>query len=212
MLRISNNRRFLVHTDGSPFFFLADTGWTLLHRLGRDETIHYLSDRAAKGFTIIQVMGISEFDGLSVPNALGHLPFHGTDRAQPNEAYFRHVDWVVAQAVERGLHLALMPAWGDPKTIGSWCSTMSTGGFRRRARRPRDRRLPGPAPGWKGGCNGATTSERPGGPAASATHEGVLSDGNETVATRGLFPPAGAAGERVRLRPGDGVGPRPGTG
>ena len=113
MLRISDNRRFLVRSDGSPFFFLTDTGWTLLHRLGRDETIHYLNDRAAKGFTVIQVMGISEFDGLSVPNALGDLPFHGADPDRPNESYFRHVDWVVAQAAERSLYLALVPTWGD---------------------------------------------------------------------------------------------------
>ena len=85
MLRISDNRRFLVHSDGSPFFFLADSGWTLLHRLDRDETVHYLGDRVAKGFTVIQVMGISEFDGLSVPNALGDLPFHGADPARPTK-------------------------------------------------------------------------------------------------------------------------------
>jgi hypothetical protein len=113
MLRVSDNRRFLVNADGSPFFFLADTGWTLLHRLDRDETVHYLDDRAAKGFTVIQVMGISEFDGLSVPNALGDLPFHAADPARSNEAYFRHVDWVVEQAANRGLHLALLPTWGD---------------------------------------------------------------------------------------------------
>ncbi|MBA3416196.1 MAG: DUF4038 domain-containing protein, partial [Chloroflexia bacterium] len=86
MLRVSDNGRFLVRDDGSPSFFLADTGWTLLHRLNRAETVRYLDDRAAKGFSAIQVMGISEFDGLSVPNALGDLPFHGTDPARPNEA------------------------------------------------------------------------------------------------------------------------------
>jgi len=113
MLRVSDNCRFLVHSDGSPFFFLADTGWTLLHRLDRDETVHYLDDRAAKGFTVIQVMGISEFDGLSVPNGLGALPYHGANPARPNEDYSRHVDWVVEQAAARGLHLALLPTWGD---------------------------------------------------------------------------------------------------
>ena len=113
MLRVSANCRFLVRHDGSPFFFLADTGWTLLHRLGRDDTVRYLDDRAAKGFTVIQVMGISEFDGLSVPNALGDLPFHEANPTRPNEAYFRHVDWVVEQAGARGLYLALLPTWGD---------------------------------------------------------------------------------------------------
>ena len=113
MLRVSDNGRFLVRGDGSPFFFLADTGWTLLHRLDRDETDHYLRDRADKGFTVVQVMGISEFDGLTVPTAVGHLPFHDADPARPNEAYFRHLDWVVERAAALGLHLALLPTWGD---------------------------------------------------------------------------------------------------
>lgn len=28
-LRVSDNGRFLVHADGSPFFYLADTAWEM---------------------------------------------------------------------------------------------------------------------------------------------------------------------------------------
>jgi len=48
-LRISDNRRFLVHEDGRPFFYLlGDTAWELFHRLDREETDLCLEDRAAK--------------------------------------------------------------------------------------------------------------------------------------------------------------------
>ena len=30
-LQVSPNRRFLVRSDGSPFFWLGDTGWGLLN-------------------------------------------------------------------------------------------------------------------------------------------------------------------------------------
>ncbi len=113
MLRVSDNRRFLVRDDGSPFFFLGDTGWTLLQRLDREEADHYLRDRAAKGFTAIQVMGISEFDGLTVPNPYGDLPLEGGDPARPNDAYFRHLDFIADRAAALGLYLALLPTWGD---------------------------------------------------------------------------------------------------
>ncbi|MFO7620852.1 MAG: DUF4038 domain-containing protein, partial [Bacteroidales bacterium] len=31
-LAISENKRFLVFEDGTPFFYLGDTGWELFHR------------------------------------------------------------------------------------------------------------------------------------------------------------------------------------
>ena len=31
-LKVSENQRFLVHEDGTPFFYLGDTAWELLHR------------------------------------------------------------------------------------------------------------------------------------------------------------------------------------
>src|SRR5690242_18224433 len=55
-LAVSSNHRFLQHQDGSPFFWLADTGWLLLSKLDRAETIRYLDDRQKKGFNVVQVM------------------------------------------------------------------------------------------------------------------------------------------------------------
>ena len=42
MLKISDNRRFLPHTDGTPFFYLGDTAWELLHRCTLEESERYL--------------------------------------------------------------------------------------------------------------------------------------------------------------------------
>lgn len=113
MLRVADNGRFLVHRDGPPFFYLGDTGWALLQQLDWEETGQYLADRAAKGFTAIQVMEISEFDGLTAPNRNGDLPLDDLDPTRPNEAYWRHVDAVVERANALGLWIALLPTWGD---------------------------------------------------------------------------------------------------
>jgi hypothetical protein len=113
MLRVSSNRRFLVHDDGAPFFYLGDTAWELFHRLTLAEAERYLRDRAAKGFTVIQAVALAELDGLHTPNANGDLPLLDDDPARPNEAYFRHVDAVVNMAASLGLHVGMLPTWGD---------------------------------------------------------------------------------------------------
>ena len=45
-LKVSDNKRFLVKEDGSPFFYLGDTAWELFHRLNREEADKYLDNRA----------------------------------------------------------------------------------------------------------------------------------------------------------------------
>jgi hypothetical protein len=113
MLKVSDNRRFLVHDDGSPFFYLGDTAWELFHRCTLNEADHYLRDRAAKGFTVIQAVVLAELDGLHTPNMRGDVPLIDDDPTRPNEAYFEHVDTVVDLAASLGLHVGMLPTWGD---------------------------------------------------------------------------------------------------
>ncbi len=113
MLKISENKRFLIRQDGSPFFYLADTAWFIFQRLDEDEVGYYLRDRAEKGFTVIQAVAISEFDGLHLPNRYGHLPLNNCDPTKPVEAYFHFMDVVIEKAASLGLVVGLLPTWGD---------------------------------------------------------------------------------------------------
>src|SRR5450759_5660232 len=112
-LKISENRRFLIFEDGTPFFYLGDTGWELFHRLNKDDAEKYLENRRAKGFTVIQAVALAEFDGLNTPNAEGNKPLINNNPLTPNEKYFEHVDWVIKAAAEKGLYIGLLPTWGD---------------------------------------------------------------------------------------------------
>ncbi|MEZ0326850.1 MAG: DUF4038 domain-containing protein [Fimbriimonas sp.] len=112
-LKVSDNKRFLVHEDGKPFFFLGDTAWELFHRLDDKEAEHYLSTRARQGYNVIQAVGLAEFGGLTAPNANGDLPLHNNDPAKPNDAYFKHVDRLTKMANDKGLYMAMLPTWGD---------------------------------------------------------------------------------------------------
>ncbi|MFH5879336.1 glycoside hydrolase family 140 protein [Arthrobacter sp. NA-172] len=112
-IAVSENGRFLQRVDGSPFFYLADTAWELLHRCTLGEAELYLRDRAAKGFTVVQTVLLAELDGLRVPDPSGRLPLHDEDPTRPNEEYFAHVDAVFEIAGSLGLTIGLLPAWGD---------------------------------------------------------------------------------------------------
>ena len=113
MLKVSPNRRFLTHADGRPFFYLGDTAWELFHRCTLDESEHYLRDRAAKGFSVIQAVALAEIDGLHVPNRHGDTALLDDDPTRPNEAYFKHIDQVVALAASLNLYIGMLPTWGD---------------------------------------------------------------------------------------------------
>jgi Protein of unknown function (DUF4038)/Putative collagen-binding domain of a collagenase len=119
-LKVSDNGRYLVHANGQPFFWLGDTAWELFHRLNREETSSYLKIRAAQGFTVIQAVALAELDGLNTPNPYGDKPLENNDPTKPQEAYFRHVDFVINQAATMGLYIALLPTWGDKLHKDSW--------------------------------------------------------------------------------------------
>lgn len=123
-LSVSANHRFLIQENGRPFFYMADTGWELFHRLNREQAVEYLDVRAKQGFTVIQAVALAEEDGLTVPNAYGDLPLIDKDPTRPavtpganprNAAqydYWDHVEYIVDQANRRGLYVAMLPTWG----------------------------------------------------------------------------------------------------
>ncbi len=112
-LKVSPDKHFLQTTAGKPFFWLGDTAWELFHRLNREEADLYLQDRASKGYTVIQAVVLAELDGLNDPNPYGEKPLIDNDPNKPNEAYFKHVDYVVNKAEKLGLIVGMLPSWGD---------------------------------------------------------------------------------------------------
>lgn len=119
-IHVSDDGHHLLNADGSYFFYLGDTAWALFQRLNLDEARRYLQDRADKRFTVIQATAVSEFDGLTVPNQDGELPFFDGDPARPNDAYFRHVDAVIEMTASMGLRMGLLPTWGDKVGPARW--------------------------------------------------------------------------------------------
>jgi hypothetical protein len=117
-LKVSENQRFLVKQDGSPFFWLGDTAWELFHRLDREEALLYLKNRAERGYTVIQAVALAELEGHTDPNPYGHLPLVDLDPARPalqdgpENDYWDHVEFIVQNANAMGIYIAFLPTWG----------------------------------------------------------------------------------------------------
>lgn len=120
------NPHYIQYSDGTPFFWLGDTGWEMLRRLSRDEIVKYLSDRSAKGFNVVQTVIISEFihmdkvtnyynDSIFVKeNPERPLITPGNNPANEREYdFWDHVDFAVETARNHGLYLGLVPSWGE---------------------------------------------------------------------------------------------------
>lgn len=137
-LRVSDNRRFLANADGSPFFWLGDTAWSMLNLLDRAETVKYLDTRAKQGFNVVQATaGVAA--GPNTGNRQGDFPYRGsldqlavTPGADPADNqqydYWDHIDWVVEHAHARGIRIALLPVWAGSQ-VGRVVTTSNAQGF-----------------------------------------------------------------------------------
>jgi len=108
--KVSANGRYFVDQDDRPFFYLADTVWTLFKRLDRSEAEEYLQNRASKGFTVIQAYLLR---GLEAPNRDGEVTLLGRDPTQLNEAFFENVDFIVNRANDLNLVMGIVVSYGE---------------------------------------------------------------------------------------------------
>lgn len=105
-LKVSDNRRYLTYADGTPFLWLGDTAWALPMRASDEEWEAYLSDRAAKHFTLLQVAPAPEWAGDR--DRQGEKPFTDDTYGQWNPAYWQSFERKVQRANEKGLVVLLV--------------------------------------------------------------------------------------------------------
>lgn len=122
VLKVSDNHRYLVDEKGNPFFWLGDTGWLLFSKLNREDAEKYLSDRAAKGYNVIQIMmlhtvGAKNFYGDSAlikQNVAMPVVTEGSTFADSTQYdFWDHLDFVIDKAAEKGIYVGLVPVWGS---------------------------------------------------------------------------------------------------
>ncbi len=111
-LCVSVDNHSLVHTDGTPFFWLGETSWALHQNLSREDVIKYLDNTKATGYNIIQLMSVNTWALDSMKNYYGDIPYLDNDATKLNHPYWDHLGWVIDQAAKRGMYALL--AYGTP--------------------------------------------------------------------------------------------------
>ena len=137
-LKVSENKRYLVDQNGTPFFIVADSPQGLMSRLSERDAEVYFADREAHGFNTLGWIDVAcagpdyplsphaaTPDGIRPFTAFlsGGSDYTYYDLSKPNEAYFVRLDHMLKLAAAHHLAVFLDPI----ETIG-WLPTLRRNG------------------------------------------------------------------------------------
>jgi hypothetical protein len=99
---LSDDQRYLVHADGTPFFWIGDTAWNGPLRSTMDEWEHYLRERVRQKFTAVQWVATH---WLAAPDGdlNGDKAFNDEDKIVLNPRFFQRLDRYVEATARAGL-------------------------------------------------------------------------------------------------------------
>lgn len=108
-VRVARDRRHFEHTDGTPFFWLADTVWDGARLAESRDWDYYASTRARQSFTVVQWAAAPGEDARA-QSAWGSSP----ERITINPAFFQRLDAKITALAQAGLVSAIVPLWEQP--------------------------------------------------------------------------------------------------
>lgn len=107
---ISKDRRHFEHSDGTPWFWLADTAWNGALLAAKQEWDEYLAERARQRFTAIQVVMTQWRAGLADEN--GKFAFRVQDgKLRVDPSFFQRMDERIAAINAHGLVAVPVMLW-----------------------------------------------------------------------------------------------------
>lgn len=109
-IRVSQSRTFLEHADGTPFFWLADTGWNAALLSTPEEFAHYVKERVRQRFTAVQWVA-TEWRASPQGDRLNEPAYTGSERIAVNPAFFQRLDAKMDALNRAGLLSAPVMLW-----------------------------------------------------------------------------------------------------
>lgn len=99
-LKLSDNKRFLVKEDGSPFVWIGETNW-FFAKLNPSVIDRILKTRSAQGYTIMSVSCRENLYNGKGPGAIN----------SPNEDWWNYLDEYLKKCEQNNLYVALTLGW-----------------------------------------------------------------------------------------------------
>jgi hypothetical protein len=114
---VSADGRYLVHADGTPFFWLGDTAWNGALLSSAEDWEAYLADRRWKRFTVVQF--VTTQWRAAYANAEGQVAYTGYRQIRINPEFFRRLDERIDAVNRAGLLAAPVLLWalGDSTQV-----------------------------------------------------------------------------------------------
>lgn len=122
-LAVSNTGNFLT-MNHKPFFYLADTVWSVFSNASLDEWEEYLAYRRMQGFNILQINVLYQWDAVEEGRSIYPFPRkeNGSfDFGKPVADYFDRAQTMLDMAVSCGFTPALVLLWCN-FVPGTWAS------------------------------------------------------------------------------------------
>jgi len=108
-IQVSENRRYLVHADGTPFFWLSDTAWNGALKSDATSWEVYLKDRVDKGFTAVQFVATQWL--AAAGNADLRLAYLGKEKIWIDPLFYQWLDERIDALNAHGLVAAPVLIW-----------------------------------------------------------------------------------------------------
>jgi hypothetical protein len=106
-LKISNDHRYLIHSDGTPFLWMGETGWYVALKSTMKEWCEYIDIRADQKFSVIQVSPRRQIDK-KIISAGGTVSFK--EDGTPDPAFWKELEDKIEYANGKGLMVMLVGA------------------------------------------------------------------------------------------------------
>lgn len=114
-LRVSANQRYLIHENGTPFFWLGNTAWLLPERLNRDEAEYFLTKERELGYNVEQIQVLNAIPTFNVyGQQANNKEFDFSKVSKPGVyGYWEHLDYIIDRAADNGIYIAMDCIWGS---------------------------------------------------------------------------------------------------
>ena len=114
-LTVSENQRYIVHSDGTPFFWLGNTSWLMPERLTRDEVEYYLTAEHLAGYNVEQIQVLNAIPTFNIYGQQANdSTFDFTKFTRDGVyGYWEHLDYIVDMAANNGIYIAMDCIWGS---------------------------------------------------------------------------------------------------
>ena len=114
-LKVSDNHRYLIHANGTPFFWLGNTSWLMPERLNRDEIEFYLTKEHEAGYNVEQIQVLNAIPTFNIYGMQANDESFDMQKFSRKDqyGYWEHLDYIVDFAASQGIYIAMDCIWGS---------------------------------------------------------------------------------------------------